>query len=204
MAKLLRIDSSSRMKNSHSREIADLIQTKWSDKNKNGEIVIRDLVSDPIPHINDLTISAFYSSEKDHNLDQKDSVQLSNTLINELQSSDDLLISAPMYNFSIPSALKAYIDQVVRIGYTFNFDEKGFSGLVNGKRAFVVNSYGAVYSDEFKSFNFLEPYLKSLLLFLGFQEKDIHFISIEGTTINEDILKQTKEKAQAEIASLFN
>jgi FMN-dependent NADH-azoreductase len=94
-----------------------------------------------------------------------------------------------MYNFSIPSALKAWIDQIVRIGRTFAYDGINFTGLVTVKKAYVICAYGASgYTDggAFASFNFLEPYLKSLLSFLGIGE--IQFFNLQATTGDESIV----------------
>ncbi|VAW65026.1 FMN-dependent NADH-azoreductase, partial [hydrothermal vent metagenome] len=113
-----------------------------------------------------------------------------------------LLIATPMYNFSIPSSLKAWIDQIVRIGKTFSFSpDTGFEGLVKNKRAYVLTATGAVFSnDGMQELDFLSPYLKSLLSFLGFT--DIELLTIEGTTTDEPALKQSKEIAQNKITRL--
>lgn len=105
-----------------------------------------------------------------------------------------------MYNFSVPSALKAWIDQIVRIGRTFAYDGTNFTGLVTIKRAYVICAYGAGgYTDGggFASFNFLEPYLKGLLSFLGITE--IQFFNLQATTGDESMVIENTNKIQQAI-----
>ncbi len=199
MARLLRIDASARLHGSHSREIADYFQTRWLQQHPDDEVVARNLLRDPVPHIEDATISGFYTPASEHDAGLKTATALSDQLIEELMSSDLLLISTPMYNFSLPSVLKAWVDQIVRIGYTFNFDpDTGFTGLVQGKRAVVVTATGAVFSNPAMSaFNYLDPYLRTLLGFLGIT--DSHFVSVEGTTTDEAAMENSKRAAREAI-----
>jgi FMN-dependent NADH-azoreductase len=107
---------------------------------------------------------------------------LSDELIAEIQDSDTLLLAVPIYNFSIPAALKAWIDQVMRIGHTFSMDETGFKGLVKARRAVIVCAYGAegyLQEEPFAAANFLEPYLKFLFTFLGIER--VEFVHVQGT-----------------------
>ncbi len=199
MSRLLRIDASARLHDSHSREIADYFQARWLQQHPDDEVVVRNLMHNPVPHIEAATITGFYTPASEHDAALQTATALSDQLIEELMSSDILLISTPMYNFSTPSALKAWVDQIVRIGHTFNFDpEKGFTGLVQGKRAVVVTATGAVFSNPAMSaFNFLEPYLRTLLGFLGIT--DSHFVSIEGTTTDEAAMENSKRTAREDI-----
>ncbi|WP_172597596.1 FMN-dependent NADH-azoreductase [Sulfuriflexus mobilis] len=202
MSRILRIDASSRSHGSFSMEFADYFQKKWLEQHPDDEIVVRNLAKDAIPHIDENCITGFYTPKEQHTDALKSATRLSDTLIDELLSADVLLISTPMYNFSVPSALKAWIDQIVRIGHTFNFDaDKGLYGLVEGKRAYVVTASGAVFSNpEMAAYNFLDPYLKTLLGFLGIG--DVNFISIEGTTTDEKALEKSKQQAIKEIDDL--
>jgi len=196
MARLLRIDASARLHGSHTQEMADYFQARWLQQHPDDEVVVRNLMREPVPHIKDATITGFYTPASEHDADLQTATALSDQLIEELMSSDILLISTPMYNFSTPSVLKAWVDQIVRIGHTFNFDpEEGFTGLVQGKRAVVVTATGAVFSNPAMSaFNFLEPYLRTLLGFLGIT--DSHFVSIEGTTTDEAAMENSKRTAR--------
>ncbi len=203
MARVLRIDASARTQGSHTREMTDFFQAKWLERFPGDEILSRDLAADPVPHVTDMTIAGFFTDQERLNPAMADATALSDVLIDELMSADVLLIGAPMYNFSIPSALKAYIDQVVRIGRTFGFDpEKGLHGMVEGKRAYVVTATGAVFSDGLlDALDFLAPYLRTLLGFLGIT--DVEFIAVEGTTTDEGALARSKRAARERIVQLL-
>ena len=204
MIRILRIDSSSRVENSHSRHIADYFQTVWQKKYPDTQIAVRDLVETQLPHLSDTAIAGFYTPPEQRSPEMKQAIALSDKLIDELQSSDVLLLSVPMYNFSVPSALKAWIDQIVRIGQTFAYDGTNFTGLVKVQRAYIICAYGSsgyVDGGAFSAMNFLEPYLRGLFSFLGI--KEIKFFHLQGTTDEETVITNTKEIQQA-IAQTIN
>ncbi len=202
MTKLLRVDASSRLNGSHSRELADIFQQKWFASHPDDEIVVRDLIRTPLPFIADATIKGFYAAPEQFTADLKAAVALSDELISELKTADLLVISTPMYNFSVPSALKAWIDQVVRVGHTFSYSpESGFAGLLPGKRAVIFTASGAAYASEaMQAMDFLRPYLRTLLGFLGFAR--IEVVSVEGTTIDEAAFKSSRAAALEQIERL--
>lgn len=205
MNNLLRIDTSSRVTGSHSRELGDFFVQAMSDHNSDLQVSTRDLVSLPIEPIHADTIMGFYTPVEAMTPSLKKATHLSDTLITELQSADILLLTVPMYNFSIPSALKAWIDQVVRIGQTFSYEDGQFTGLVTCKSAYVCVAYGASgYAErgEFYTSNFVEHYLRFLLKFLGIEV--VHFISAEATTADDSVLENTVLTAKQEIARLLN
>ncbi|MDJ0593149.1 MAG: NAD(P)H-dependent oxidoreductase [Pleurocapsa sp. MO_226.B13] len=199
MIHLLRIDSSSRLQGSHSRELADYFQTIWLEKHPQDRVLIRDFAKTSLPHISDMAIAGFYTSREQQTEEMKMATALSDELIDELHTADILLISVPMYNFSVPSVLKAWIDRIVRIGRTFAYDGTNFTELVKVQRAYIVCTYGAsgyTAGKAFAAFNFLEPYLRGLFSFLGIPE--IHFFNLEGTTEDEATVAQnTQEIKQA-------
>ena len=200
MTRILRIDSSSRFEGSHSRELADYFQAAWLEKYPQDEIVVRDVVKTPLPHISDTTIAGFYTPDEQKTPEIKQAIALSDELIEELQSSEVLLISVPIYNFSVPSALKAWIDQVVRPNHTFAYDGTNFTGLVKVKRAYVICAYGSsgYVNGEFASFNFLQPYLKSLFGFIGISE--IEFFHLQGTTGDEATVTENTDRVKTAIS----
>lgn len=199
MTCILRIDSSSRIENSHSRQLTDYWQTTWLKKYPDDRIVTRDLAQTPLPHLTDIEIAGFYTPPEQQSAAMKTATALSDQLIAELQGADILLLSVPMYNFSVPSALKAWIDQIVRIGQTFAYDGSNFEGLVRVKRAHIICAYGSggyLAGGSFADFNFLEPYLQGLFSFLGI--KEIEFFQLQGTTGEpQAIAEQTKQVQQA-------
>ena len=143
MATLLRIDASARKSESISRALADQVHAQWAKANPNGRIITRDLAKLSLPHITETTIRGFYASEM--NTELKSATRLSDELIDELLAADEILLSTPMYNFSVPSSLKAYIDQIVRINRTFAVADGQLQGLVPDKRVYLVLAEGAAY-----------------------------------------------------------
>ncbi|MDD5200405.1 MAG: NAD(P)H-dependent oxidoreductase [Terrimicrobiaceae bacterium] len=198
--RILRIDASSRVTGSHSRTLADYFEQQWLRKRRDAEIRRRDLASDPIPHIAPETIAGFYTPPEQMTGELRAATAVSDTLIDELQSADILLLSTPIYNFSVPSALKAWIDQVVRIGKTVAYDGKNFTGLVTGKRAFVICAYGAAgYAGKgpLTPFDHLAPYLKLLLGFIGIS--DTRVITVEATSADAATVSESIGTANREI-----
>jgi FMN-dependent NADH-azoreductase len=126
---------------------------------------------------------------------------LSDTLIGELEAADVIVIGAPMYNFGIPSTLKAWFDHVLRAGRTFRYSEAGPEGLVKGKRAIIVEARGGFYSDgPARVMDFQEPYLRTLLGFIGIA--DVTFVRAERLGFGPEARDQAVAAAQAEIARL--
>ncbi len=204
MPTLLRIDSSSRITHSQSRRLADLIEAGWSRQHSNGVVLRRDLASQALPHISEQTIAGFYTPPEQFTPELTAATALSDQLIAEFMGADALLISVSMYNFSIPSALKAYIDQVVRAGRTFGITpERGLFGLVGDKPTYIAAAYGAAgyFGGALGSLNYLEPYLRSLLGFLGVQ--NLRFISVEGGSVDPAVFEASRIEAEKLIAGLF-
>lgn len=203
MTMLLRIDASSRRHDSHSRSMADYFVERWFAAHPDDEIIVRDLVTQPIPHINADTINGFYTPEIEHDERLKRATALSDELIAELKAADVILINTPMYNFSVPSALKAWIDQVVRIGDTFSYTtEAGFSGLVSDKQAYVITAMGAVFSNaSMRPMDFMTPYIQTLLGFIGITNVEI--IALEGTSTDAVAFESSQQVAREQITSVL-
>lgn len=195
MTTLLRIDSSSRHDGSWSRRFGDELAAHLAPT----RTITRDLADAPVPHIALSTIGAFFSDAATHGVAEQQATRLSDALIAEIEAADDILITVPMYNFGVPSALKAWIDQIVRIGRTFSFDGQTFGGLVKGKRAFVVIAYGAAgYAGDFKPADFVAPYLTFVLNFVGIT--DVTVIAIEGINMGQG--EAAEAAARAAIAAV--
>ncbi|MBX3736297.1 MAG: NAD(P)H-dependent oxidoreductase [Candidatus Didemnitutus sp.] len=181
--RILRIDSSARTVGSHSRALADHFQQAWQQHFPQDNFVVRDLAKTPVPHIVADTITGFYTPAHQLTPDLTQATALSDSLIAELATAEIVIVSAPIYNFSIPSALKAWIDQIVRIGRTFAYDGKSFTGLLKTKRVYLLTSYGAGgygAGGGLAAFDHLTPYLKLLFGFLGVA--DVRVIPVEATT----------------------
>jgi FMN-dependent NADH-azoreductase len=204
MENLLRIDSSARHDGSRSRQLADRIEAAWRRSRPGAAVVRRDLAAEPVPHISDHTIAGFFAPQEQQNEVTRAATELSDRLIRELLAADAILFGVPIYNFSIPSVLKAYFDQVVRIGRTFGYDPaKGLFGLVENRPVYVAAIYGAsgYGAGDLEPFNHLEPYLRSLLGFLGLRE--ITFFSVEGTSLDPARAEIDETRAGAAIDSMF-
>lgn len=199
MTQLLRINSSSRQTGSHSTAVADHFEACFREKHPDCKVISRQVADGSIPLISQSTIEGFYTPTENLTDDLKAATVLSDTLISELQNADTVLITAPIYNFSVPAALKAWIDQIVRMGHTFSYKDGAFQGLAKTRRAVVICAYGAegyLEGQPFSAANFLEPYLRFLLSFLGI--KDIRFISVQGTTADPETVQAHIEAAKQE------
>jgi FMN-dependent NADH-azoreductase len=180
MPTLLHINSSP-LPSSVSRELTGEFVRTWKTVHPDGAVIYRDLAADPPTPIDGLWISAAYTPPAARRPEQAKALALSDELISDLEVADEYVIGVAMHNFSIPSVLKLWIDQVVRQGRTFAYGEGGPRGLVQGKKATVVAASGGVYASGTPAagMNFIEPYLKTILGFIGVT--DVKFIAAEGT-----------------------
>jgi FMN-dependent NADH-azoreductase len=187
--KLLRIDSSAR-RNSVSRQLTGRFVKAWRQEHPDGTVIERDLATTTVPHITDEWVHAVHSDPATLTTEQKLVLQLSDELVEELVQADTIVIGAPMYNFAIPAPLKAWIDQVVRVGKTVLFAAAGPQGILKGKKVYVVTSRGGAFrpGTPTERFDYQEPYLRHILGFIGLT--DVTFIHAENQ----------KPGAQAEIA----
>lgn len=205
MSTLLRINSSSRLTGSHSMYLADQAEAAWQKTNPNGSVTRRHVAQDVIPVLSQETIDGFFTPPEEMTDDLRAATELSDRLIGELQAADTLLLAVPIYNFSVPAALKAWIDQVTRIGHTFSYEGGAFQGLVKTRRAVVICVYGAtgyLPGQPFEQANFLEPYLRFLLAFLGIA--DVEIISVQSTTADDNTVAAERAQAEAEVVAAFS
>lgn len=180
--KILRLVSSFRGVASMSFQLGNAIVDKIKVQNPKTDVLLRDLVRNEIPHLNELHFSSFVTPPEMLTTELKVAVSYSEEAIKELQSADVLVVDVPMYNFGIPSSLKAWIDHIVRAGITFMYTENGVEGLVKGKKVFLAIASGGVYSDgPMKEFDHTEKYLKTILGFIGIT--DITTFRMEGIAV---------------------
>lgn len=202
MTRILRIDSSSRpiSGGSRSRQLADQIVACLQAQDPKAEIIMRDLADVALPHISNETITGYYTPPEQLTDRLKDALVLSDALIAELKSADALVISAPIYNFSIPSALKAWIDQITRINQTFAYEDGQFSGLVADRPVYVAYAYGAEgygAGAPLESYDFMRPYLTLLLNFIGLSS--VTSFAVEATTAAGPAVENSMAKALSHI-----
>ena len=177
--KLLRIDSSAR-RNSVSRQLTARFTEAWQQEHPDGTVIERDLAATPLPHVTDEWAQAIHTNPDSLTAEQKRVLQLSDELVEELVQADTIVIGAPMYNFAITAPLKAWIDQVVRVGKTVLFAASGPQGILKDKKVFVVTSRGGAYrpGTPTERFDYQEPYLRHILAFIGLT--DVTFIHAEN------------------------
>ncbi len=165
-------------------------------------VVERALSAQTMPHLDGETFVAMGTEAGQLSARQKEVVTLSDTLIEEIEAADTIVVAVPMYNFSIPSTLKAWIDHVARRGRTFSYTEKGPQGLLKNKKVFVLGARGGVYSkgSPYAAFDFQEPYLRHVFAFLGLT--DVTFVHFEGVGMGAEAASANRGKALAEIDRL--
>lgn len=175
---MLQIDSSARA-TSESRKLTAKFVQHWIQENPAGTVTVRDLATTPLPHITDAW-SATYGDPAKHSPEQRQYLAVSDELIEELRAADVVVIGAPMYNHMISWELKAWIDQVVRVGKTIAYDATGPKGLLGGKKAVVITARGGSYpaGSPRAAADFQGPYLRHILNTLGFS--DVTFIHAEN------------------------
>ena len=154
---------------------------------RGGKVIVRDLAADPVPHLSAERFGAFLAKPAERTPAQQAVVDYSDALIAELRDADTIVIGLPMYNFSVPSTLRAYFDHVARVGVTFKYTQKGPQGLLTGKKAYVFVTRGGVYGQD----HIHTAYVRDFLGFIGIT--DVEFVYAEGLAISP----QSKEAALA-------
>ena len=183
MPTLLHIDSSPVYGRSVSRELTSAFVTEWKASHPVGRVIDRDLNATAIPPITAEWVGAVYTPEEARTPQQKELLSLSDSLLAELKQADEYVIGVPMHNFGVPSVLKLWIDQIARVGKTFSYAGGTPKGLLIGKRATFLIATGGIYDaqTQMASFNFVEPYLRSVFGFLGVT--DATFLTAGGTRL---------------------
>jgi FMN-dependent NADH-azoreductase len=206
MPTLLQIDSSPSPR-SVSRELTAEYVKKWKEANPQGTVVVRDLVQNPPAPVNSAWIGAAFIPANARTAEQNAALSLSEELIDELLSADEIVIGVAMHNFSIPSSLKLWIDQVVRVGRTFSREQNGYVGFVTGKKATILQASGGDFSESspLSAYNHADTYLAAVFGFLGVT--DLKVIKASGTAALFDpqtdrvaFLKPVIEKVDAVFA----
>lgn len=199
MSKVLYINSSVRSNGSLSRQLSGEFVAALAAQGNT--ITERDLALQPVPHLTEEMMGAFFTPAEQRSAQAAATVQLSDTLVDELLAADVLVLAAPMYNFSVPSTLKAWIDHVARAGRTFQYTANGPVGLATGKKAYIFTASGGVYSEgPGAAYDYLSTYLRAALGFLGIT--DIEFVRAEGVALGDDAVASAIAKSRASIAAL--
>lgn len=165
MTNILRIDASARHTGSTTRSLTDRLVERLLGQNYGAKVVHRDLAATPPALLDESWVFANFTDDADRSAEQKAVLEASDELIAELEAADTIVIGAPLYNFAIPAALKAWIDLVARARKTFRYTESGPEGLLKGKRAFIVAASGGVPVGS--DYDFATGYLRHVLGFIG-------------------------------------
>ncbi len=192
MKKILHIDASGRRQGSQSRQLG--LEVVESIQANDSKVTHRD-VSQNLPFLNDTMIGSYFTPMSDRTDEQKQSITLSDVIVNELMEHDTYVIGVPIYNFSMPAALKAWADLAARVGLTFQYGENGPEGLLEGKKAYIVVTSGGTQVGS--DIDFLTPWLRHYLGFIGV--KDVEIINASGLGSHAE---ETLEKARASILAL--
>lgn len=192
--KLLQIDSSILGENSVSRQLSAGLVARLREEHPDLEVVSRDLAAHPLPHVSPGHLAGDPALQAE--LDE------SGRVLAEFLAADVVVVGAPMYNFTIPSQLKTWIDRLVVAGTTFRYGENGPEGLVKGKRVIVASSRGGVYSpgSPAAGVDFQETYLRAVFGFLGIT--DVEFVRAEGVAMGPDARQTALDAAGRQIEAL--
>lgn len=182
MKKILMVDVSPRGKDSASRVVAETLAARLTHLYPHAKFLRRDLAAEPLPHLDGITLRAISTKDSAEVDGLKAAARQSDQLTEELLEADLLVLATPMWNFGIPSALKAWIDLVVRPGRTFQYADDGVLGLAKDQKAILVIASGGVFTEgPWGSWDFVEPYLRQILGFIGIV--DVQTIRVEGMNI---------------------
>ena len=198
MSTLLQLNTSLFSTGGQSSKLADEFVARWLANHPGSHIVVRDLARDPVPHLSAERFQAFVAKPEERTPDQQAVVDHSDTLIDELRRADVIVLGLPMYNFGVPSALKAYFDHIARVGVTFRYTEKGAVGLLTGKKAYVFATRGGVYQGTPGDSE--TAFVRQFLNFLGIA--DVEFVYAEGLAISDAAKQAGLARAQSAIRRL--
>jgi FMN-dependent NADH-azoreductase len=190
--KILQVKSSVFNGSGQSSRLAEEFVALLREQHPDAKLIQRDLVADPVPHLDGARAGAFFAKPEERSAEQRAVIAYSDTLIDELRGADVLVLGLPMYNFGVPSQLKAWFDHIARAGVTFKYTEKGAVGLLTGKKAYVFAARGGIYGDNDSQTQFVRQFLG----FIGIT--DVEFVYAEGLAISPESRNNSLIAAQAQ------
>jgi FMN-dependent NADH-azoreductase len=188
---ILHIDASMRKTDSYSRKLTQQVVENLRAQNPAAQVKRRDLADSAIPFVDETWINANFTDEDARTDEQHAALALSQSLVEELQEADTIVIGTPIYNFSIPAALKAWIDFIARARLTFRYTENGPVGLLENKKVILAIATGGTQIDS--EADFATPYLRHILGFVGLKDVDV---------VGADLLMQDESRFEAAIESI--
>lgn len=198
MKNLLQINSSIFSSGGQSSQLADQFVAAWRSTHPNAQVILRDLAQAPLPHLDAQRVTAYFAQPETRTPEQRAFVVESDALIDEIKQAEVLVIGLPMYNFGIPSTLKAYFDHIARAGVTFRYNSNGPEGLLTGKKAYVFAARGGLYAGT--PLDSQTGYVRNFLGFLGII--DVEFVYAEGLNMGETSKDAALAEARQRLAAL--
>jgi len=198
MKTLLQIHSSIFSSAGESSRLADEFVSRWHARNPRAPVVLRDLARDPVPHLDAARFQSLVSRPGERSATQQAVLDYSDVLVAELKRADVIVIGLPMYNFGVPSTLKAWFDHIARAGVTFRYTANGSEGLLKGKKAYVFAARGGLYAGT--ALDTQTAYVRDFLRFIGIE--DVEFIYAEGLNIGDAAKRAGLGAAHAAIEQL--
>jgi len=199
MTTLLQINASMHGDTGVSSQLANPFVAAWRAREPQARIVLRDLAAEPVPHLSAERFAAFLASAEQRDAEQQSVAQYSQALIEEIQRADVVVLGLPMYNFGIPSQLKAYFDHIARAGLTFRYTAQGPVGLIGNKKVYVFAARGGLYAGT--TLDTQTQYLRDFLALLGIT--DVEFVYAEGLAVSTDSRESALSAARARIVQLL-
>ena len=198
MKTILQLNASILSDNGQSSRLANEFVAALRKEEPDAKLILRDLARDPVPHLDADRFGAFIAKPEARTLKQDAFVAYSDGLIGELKQADVIVLGLPMYNFGVPSMLKAYFDHVARAGVTFNYTATGPVGLLTGKKVYIFATRGGMYVGTPRDTQ--TGYVRDFLAFLGMT--DVEFVYAEGLAISEASKSASLEKARDTLKQL--
>lgn len=180
MKTLLQLNSSLLSKAGQSSRLSEAFVERWRANNGDAQVITRDLALDPVPHLTAEEFQAYGSKADERTPEQRAALDYSDVLIDELRRADVVVLGLPLYNFGVPSTLKAYFDHIARPGVTFRYSASGAVGLLTGKKVYVLAARGGIYAGT--PADTQTAYVRDFLAFLGMT--DVEFVYAEGLAIS--------------------
>ncbi|MGB1580262.1 MAG: FMN-dependent NADH-azoreductase [Nevskiales bacterium] len=198
MKQLLQINSSLFAGQGQSSQLTDAFVSRWQQSHPQTQVSKRDFASEPVPHLTAESFQAFITPAQERSAAQQQAVAYSDHLIDELRQADVIVLGLPMYNFGVPSQLKAWFDHIARAGVTFKYSETGPVGLLQDKTVYVLAARGGLYQGTPKDTQ--TQYVTDFFNFIGIQ--DVNFVYAEGLSMGDDARSAALDEAQSDIQRL--
>ncbi len=198
MTRLLQINTSLFSDGGQSSTLADGFVQAWRQHHPDAQVLLRDFAAEPVPHLTAESFQAFLAAPEQRTSEQANAVAYSDALIDEIRRADVIVLGLPMYNFGVPSQLKAWFDHIARAGVTFKYTENGPVGLLENKQVYVLAARGGMYKGTEKDTQ--THYVTNFFNFLGIEE--VEFIYAEGLAMGDASRDAALNAARAEIQAL--